>query len=160
MTKPTGHYVLPTLGLRLGFLFGFMVLVLPSLLRVYIAFRLNYQQEDLWQRLPFDGWTVLLGLAAVAYGVATFMAWRGRPHGIFWAFQASLVLMMAIIVLESLIRYYGDYDSRFVLNDPSNDVFNRLYRYLMVFQGLICIYMLWYINRAPARQFFDQFKEQ
>lgn len=151
--------ILPTLGLRLGFLFGFVLLVLPSLLRVYIAYRLNYGQDDLWQRLPFDGWTVLLGLMAMTYGSVTFLAWRGRPFGIYWAYQGVLLLTIGIIILEALIRFYTDHPEEFLIGNDDDDIFNRIYRYLIIFQVLICVYILWYINRAPARQFFDQYKE-
>lgn len=156
MTSPR---ILPTLGLRLGFLFSFVLLVLPSLLRVYVAYRLNYGQAALWQRLPFDGWTILLGVMAILFGVITLVAWRGRPYGIFWIYQGVMVLTISIIIFESALRYYADYPKYFLIGNSDDDIFNRIYRYLIIFQVLICFYMLWYINRSPARRFFEQFKE-
>lgn len=156
----TTRSVLPTLGLRLGFLFAFVLLVLPSLLRVYISYRLNYNQADLWQRLPFDGWMVLLGGMALAFAVATFWAWRGYPYGIYWGYQIILVCTLVVIGIELAVRYYADYPDDFLIGNSDDDIFNRIYRYIAIFQVLIVVYVLWYINRAPARQFFDQFKEQ
>lgn len=153
--------VLPTLGLRLGLLFGFMLLVLPPLLRGYTSYRLNFREDEIVQQVPFDAWTVLIIIMALVYAIATFFAWTGRPVGIFRGFQVVLVATLIAIGLELAIRYFGDYENTSVFfGTTDNDIFNRIFRAIFVFQLLIVVYILWYINRAPARAFYDQYKEQ
>ncbi|NDJ84991.1 MAG: hypothetical protein GYB66_03805 [Chloroflexi bacterium] len=149
-SEPDRSRALAPFGLRLGLMWTFMLLGVAPLIKVYVSFRLNAGEDDISWYVPFDFWMQALGIASIAALVSTVIAWRGRPGRIYWVFQLILVLTMVIISVETAVRYYGDCPECLV----DQDILNPVFRILYPFQLFTTVYMLWYINREPARIFY------
>ncbi len=147
--------ILPTLGLRLGLMATFMIIGIAPLIKVYIAFRLNAGDEDTIWRVPFDTWTILVGFGSGSLLLVSFMAWRGWPPGIHKIFQGVLIATMVFIIVETTVRYY-DEGCVNCMTSIQEDVITDAFRCLLPIQLLTSVYILWYINRAPARAFYKR----
>lgn len=153
MAHKESQRVLPTLGLRLGLMMTFMVIGVAPLIKVYVAFRLNAGQDDIIWRVPFDTWTILVGFSCLSLLLVTFMAWRAWPPGIRVIFQGVLITTMVLIIIETIVRLDDEACANCVVS-IREDVINDVFRCLLPIQILTFFYMIWYINRAPARAFY------
>lgn len=145
---------LPTFGLRLGLMVTFMTMGVTPLLKVYIAYRLNAGENEIAWGVPFDLWIKLVGICAVATLIATVLAWRGRPAAIQWILPILLVMSLILICAEAAVRYYSDCPTCII--QVNQDFINRIFRFLIPLQVLTVIYMVWYINREPAKRFYRE----
>lgn len=145
---------LPTFGLRLGLMMVFLTIGVAPLIKVYVAYRLNtnVQPYEVLLGVPFDIWTQLVGVGCVLTLISTVLAWRGRPVAIYWVFQVVLLLTMIAIGAEAAIRAFGECENCVI--DPARDTINVTFQCVLPLQILTVLYMLWYINRKPARAFY------
>lgn len=159
-SETTEYYTGATLGLRLGLMACFLLLGVLPLIRFYVSYRLNAGADDIFFQLPFDIWIILTGVFAVLMLVSVVLTWRGRPSQMRVWFQVVVLGAIMSICVEAAVRYFDDCGAETCVISPSDDVFNRVFLFLIPIQLLIALYTLWYINRPPAREFFDQFREQ
>lgn len=145
---------LPTFGLRLGLMMAFMLIGLVPLLKVYVAFRLNSHTDEVVMELPFDLWSQALGIVSILTLVGTVLAWRGSPSAIWWVYQAIILLTLTLICAEALVRYYSDCDACII--QINQDFMNRIFRLIIPLQLAAGAYVLWYINRPPAKRFYQR----
>ncbi len=144
---------LATFGLRLGLMVTFMLLGVAPIIKFYVAIRLNAGESDVALGVPYDIWSQAVGLGSGLTLLATILAWRGRPPAIHWIFQVIVILNMAAIIVEAIVRYNSDCPNCVI--QFSQDVINRAFRYLIPVQIATLIYVLWYINRSPARAYYQ-----
>jgi hypothetical protein len=147
-----------TLGLRLGLMTGFLAIGIPPLIRFYVAYRLNANTDDILYELPFDVWSILNGVFGVLILLAVFITWRGRPPQMRLWFQGVLLATLGVIIIEAANRYF--YECETCVISPANELLNEVFRWLIPLQILVVLYNVWYFNREPAREFFDQFKHK
>lgn len=147
---------LPTFGLRLGLMMVFLMVGVAPLIKVYVAYRLNASVErfEVLLGVPFDLWTQLVGVGATLTLVTTVVAWRGRPTQVYWLFQAVLLLTTIAIGAEAAVRAFAECENCVV--DPARDAINISFQCILPLQILTVVYMLWYINRKPARAFYGK----
>lgn len=152
----------PTLGLRLALMTTFLMLGIPPIIRVYVAYRINAGESDdaVLLGIPFDFWTIAAAVAGIAVLGGAVLAWRGRPPLMQWLYQIFVVIALGIIVIEAYVRYEASREPSSLSNMGSSfDSFNAIFRCLLPIQTAVTLYTLWYINREPSRRFFAQYKE-
>lgn len=96
---------------------------------------------------------IIQALIGVAYLIIAFFAWRGRPSWIRFAMLASVVVVTIVTVVFSAAP---------LLTEPTLsqgvDSGEALRRVLlsgrMIISILVALYVVWYMNRGPARAFF------
>jgi hypothetical protein len=90
---------------------------------------------------------------ALVFLVIAVLAWRGRPASIRYVMIAAVLLIMAYTAVSSLLPVLQpvDFQSGF---DSGRDVLRGLILSRLGASALISLYVLWYLNRAPARAFY------
>ncbi len=91
---------------------------------------------------------------ALAFLVIAVLAWRGRPPWIRFALVAAILLLLAINLASAL----GVALAQPTLLETGLDSGQSLRRVLassqVVVTVLVSLYVIWYVNRAPARAFY------
>ncbi len=139
------------LGLSLAILatflmFGFLPLV-PALFIVL----LRLQGRTLEPVYPTFWLPPILGVIVI---ILCVFAWAGRPP------RVRLTFLIALL-FSALVNGYGALrpDQLKLVSELSggslDSVFRGLTLCLLPMQILVFVYTVWYINRAPARAFFD-----
>lgn len=89
----------------------------------------------------------------VLFLIVALLAWGGRPPVIRWIMVGAVLFMTAFTIGEILIplfRVQTIYEGI-----DSGDTFRRVLLGAQLFLSiLIPLYVLWYINRGPARAFY------
>lgn len=91
-----------------------------------------------------------LGLAFFA---TALLAWRGRPPAARYWFTAAVITLTALTILLTLQPLFAEraIDAGF---DSGESISRSLLWSRLIFTILVPLYVLWYINRGPARAFF------
>lgn len=93
----------------------------------------------------------------VAFGLLFFMvaafAWAGRPRGIRWVMLAAVLIMTAFTIIVTLVPLFQA--QALAQGIDSGDTFRHVILGAQLFLSvLIPLYVVWYINRGPARAFY------
>ncbi|MCK6577700.1 MAG: hypothetical protein L6Q98_06305 [Anaerolineae bacterium] len=161
-----------TLGLSLAILASVMLFTLLPLLQVSVFFAVQYRFSQI--NLPVDpagedaAPPIAIGGSAggipdaalivqIALGLGylplAMLAWRGRPGSIRQIIMAGVVLLtlttalMTVVNLSSVPTVQGGIDS-------GEDLKRGLLVSRTIFSALIALYVVWYMNRGPARAFY------
>jgi len=95
---------------------------------------------------------ILQCVVALAFLVVAVLTWRGRPKSIRWVMMAAVLLMGGY---TALVRFVSLLSNRSNLEGGSLDaVFNAAANSYVLIGLLIPLYVIWYLNRAPARAFY------
>lgn len=99
---------------------------------------------------------VILALR-LAYGLIFFviaiLAWRGRPSSIRWFFILAVITITAI----SIGIHIATHNASTTLDqgiDSAQAFGNSALTGYLATQILVTLYVLWYVNRGPARAFY------
>jgi len=103
---------------------------------------------------------ILQGVLALAFLVVAYFAWRGRPKQMRFIFIGSVLLLTALTlgltVIPTLLE--GTSGSGLSLSFDSGGTLDALSIPLLCLQFvssvLVPLYVIWYLNRAPARAFY------
>ncbi len=142
------------LGLTLALVAMAALYGVVPLLEVYFLKRLDATADEayLLGGVTITAWTWLQGAFGALVLVVCALAWWGRPP------QIRFVLMALLLVLTAITLYRVVEAAR----TPADPIFggqaqSALRGYLRCqLPGLIVVplYVLWYLNRAPARAFY------
>lgn len=148
------EYVFRPLGLTIGIMAAFVLFGFWPLIKFYIAYRLN-SGEDMFMisGFPYDTWTKAGGVAGVLIMSSAIFAWIGKPPMMRWMFQI-FVLASGIILIGSEL-YPSNEPATVVGLGSMNDVADTAKRLIPTY-FITLIYILWFMNRAPARAFYTQ----
>jgi hypothetical protein len=125
------------------------------LIKFYIAYRLNAGEEYFTVAgFPYDNWSKAGGIVGVLIMVGSVFAWLGKPPMMRWIFQIMVLASGLLLIGEAFTRIYGDTSVSGMgsLNDVASDSSQCL---IPTYFGTL-IYVLWFMNRAPARAFYTQ----
>lgn len=155
MTDPTPAHPPRPLGLTiaiLGTAFGYGVLPLsPFLLVVWASFTQRGIGTELfggppsWAQIAFSG----------AILITAVLAWLGRPRWSRWALLALVWLQTIVLVLRLVITITTPPAFFGVSGNMSG---NGLWFCQAPLLVIIPLYVTWYLNRAPARAFYQRRK--
>jgi hypothetical protein len=99
------------------------------------------------------GSLLLQGTLALIFLVIGVFAWRGRPAGIRFVMMGAVVLY-TLIGIVGLVTQMNATQSLEQGISSIDAVWDALYLREFLGQLLVALYVLWYLNRAPARAFF------
>jgi hypothetical protein len=149
------EYIFRPLGLTIGILAAFVLFGFWQIIKFYIAYRLNAGQGNfIVGGFPYDTWTKAGGIAGVLIMTCAIFAWMGKPSFMRWGFQILVLVSGFLLIGESFYRLYGPTD--IVGMGSLNDVASDTAKCLIPTQLGTLIYVLWFMNRAPARAFYTQ----
>jgi hypothetical protein len=92
-------------------------------------------------------------VSGVFFLLIAFLAWRGRPRRIRWVMLAAVVALTVINIASSLSALNAQIDLNAGL-DSGADAAASLVITRLLFTILVPLYVIWYMNRAPARAFY------
>ena len=160
-----------TLGLSLAILASVMLFSLLPLTQVALlmAIRNKIQQVD----LPVPGETdpvtpiasggdfigvsdanlVIQTIMAVIFLVIAICAWRGRPRWIRLAMWVAVLVLTLITAVQTIAPMLSppDFSQGF---DSGASIAQALLSGRLLFSFLLALYVVWYMNRGPARAFY------
>ncbi len=94
---------------------------------------------------------LLRAIPAILFLGIAGLAWRGTPTQIRFVFIGSVVGLLLWNILLTYLRLRADAEVMGMASDGFLDGLRNTY---FVFSGLVVLYTLWYMNRAPARAFY------
>ena len=100
-----------------------------------------------------DSILIIQVLMGVVFLIVAFFAWRGKPAAIRWIFVAVVVGLTALTIILTLTSL----SSAQTLNsglDSSAALTASLLRARLIASALVSLYVIWYVNRGPARAFY------
>lgn len=100
-----------------------------------------------------DARLVLSMSLGVIFLVIALMAWRGRPQSIRRIFVGS-VLVMTLITIGLTVAALNSTPTLTQGIDSSDTLADSLLVFQLVISVLVTLYVVWYVNRGPARAFF------
>ena len=96
---------------------------------------------------------ILQTFLSIAFLVISIMAWRGKPSSIRFIMIVAVALLTGIKFVSVLIPLFSQPD--FQKGTSSLDgIMNSLGAGQFVIEFFILLYVLWYMNRGPARAFY------
>jgi hypothetical protein len=157
-----------TFGLSIAILASVMLLTILPLLQIGLLLAIQYRFAS--TNLPVeDGGTplatgssfegiadssvliqVVLGLAYLPLAV---MAWIGRPRSIRLIIMFGVIALTVITALLAVATLANPPSVQGGI-DSSGDLQRTLLISRTVFSALITLYVVWYMNRGPARAFY------
>ncbi|MDZ4768704.1 MAG: hypothetical protein SGJ24_06215 [Chloroflexota bacterium] len=98
--------------------------------------------------------SLLLQIAlGVGFAIIALLAWRGRPRGIRWVMIAAVLGITGTSALLALINLAAPAEVSVGI-DSGRDLERGLLVARTSLSALVALYVLWYMNRAPARAFY------
>lgn len=142
------------LGLSLAVLAVALIYGVMPLLEVYFLRRIDAASEEtfLLGGVDIDAWTLL----EAAYGglvlVMCALAWWGRPSWIRYVFMVVVVFPAAVMLYRVIQTWITPADP--ISGGQAQEISRGLLRCQLPGLILVPLYVVWYINRAPARAFY------
>ncbi len=96
---------------------------------------------------------IVQALFGAVFLVIAFFAWRGRPSSIRAILIVSVLLLTGFYVWDSVTAIFTPPDPQDGL-DAGGPIRTVLHLLRLAGNLLVPLYVLWYLNRAPARAFF------
>jgi len=100
-----------------------------------------------------DGAVIFQAVSGVVFFVLAVLAWRGRPR---WG-RGALMAAVILLTIVTMINTASGLNTQSSTNtgiDSGAGLVQQLLCGRLVFTILIPLYVLWYMNRAPARAFY------
>ena len=99
-------------------------------------------------------WRIILqAVIAIVFLVIAFFAWRGRPAVMRYVLIASCILLTLYSVVSAVIVQAGQYNQEL----GASSIDSVLVSVALGQFGLgilVTLYVIWYLNRGPARAFY------
>lgn len=160
-----------TLGISLAILASVMLFTILPLLQVAILLALRARLGEMSLALPNGGesgapfavgseyegiadaslWIQVV-FGVVFLGIAA-LAWRGRPARIRFALVGAVILLTAFTIVTSAAPLMTSPDPSAGL-DSGAALRDVLLSGRLIMSVLVAFYVVWYLNRAPARAFY------
>jgi hypothetical protein len=96
---------------------------------------------------------ILQAVLSIAFLVISVMAWRGRPSSIRFIMIVAVVLLTAIKLVSVLVPLFNQPNFQQGTSSLAG-IMNSLGAGQFVLEFFILLYVLWYMNRGPARAFY------
>lgn len=96
---------------------------------------------------------MIYALAGVIFLVIAYLAWRGRPSRIRFVLMAAVVFLAAFYAFQAVQTLISVPDLQNGIDAADSAMYTQS-RLELVLYALVVLYVIWYINRGPARAFF------
>ncbi len=155
-----------TFGLSIAILASVILFTVMPLMQVIWLGLLRWRLRDLDYgsgALPFavggdysdigSGQFIIRIAFGILFLIVAAFAWAGRPRGIRWVMLAAVLVMTALTIIVTLIPLFQA--QTLAQGIDSGDTFRHIILGAQLFLSvLIPLYVVWYINRGPARAFY------
>ena len=142
------------LGLTIALVATATLYGLLPLMEVYFLWRLNMAASEAYilGGVDITVWNWIEGGLGVVMLVVCVLAWFGRPT---WIRQALMALLV-VITAANLYRIWEAWRSEVnpIFDGQAQEVLRNFLRCQFPALVVVPLYVLWYINRAPARAFY------
>ncbi len=160
-----------TFGLSLAIFASVMLFTLLPLLQVAMIVAVRVRLQSLSLDVPgeaaavtplsaggsfvgvSDANLVVQAIVGVVFLIIAFFAWRGRPSWIRFVMIGAVVALTALTIFFSVVPLTADPDLANGL-DSSAAIAQVLLSSRMVLSIFVAFYVVWYVNRGPARAFY------
>lgn len=160
-----------TVGLSLAILASAMLFSILPLIQIamLLLVRYRFQQVDLaipgetnaaaplavgGDFMGGDNTSLLVqAVLGAVFLVIAFCAWRGRPRSIRFVMLAAVVMLTVVTVAFSIAPLLASPDLRQGL-DSGEAIRQTLMSGRLLMSVLVALYVVWYVNRGPARAFY------
>jgi hypothetical protein len=96
---------------------------------------------------------IVQSILSIGFLVISILAWRGKPSSIRFIMIAAVFVLTGIKLVSVLVPLFNQPD--FQAGTSSMDgMMNSLGVGQFVVELLVLLYVIWYMNRGPARAFF------
>ncbi|GIL12201.1 MAG: hypothetical protein BroJett038_09210 [Chloroflexota bacterium] len=157
------------LGVSLAIIASALVFSLLPLLQVGMVLtirqvRLNSLNQDLSEDVPaFSGADLIGGISETELlvqgilglgflGLAV-LAWRGRPPALRFMLVGAVVLLTGIKLAAIIAQSLAQQNLQIGMSS-ADSIFQSLSVGQLAVEFLVMLYVVWYMNRGPARAFF------
>lgn len=106
-----------------------------------------------------DGEVVVQAIISLAYLVIAVGAWRGRPPWIRSVMIAAVLLLLLVTTLTGFAAINAPVSFSNGV-DSSRELTRSLVVGRIAISALVALYVLWYMNRGPARAFYRGYYAQ
>jgi hypothetical protein len=89
----------------------------------------------------------------ILFLIIAVFAWRGKPQGVRFAFIAGVIYLTAVTILMTVVTVNAEPTVEQGL-DSGAQFENSLLGVRVVLSVLVALYVIWYVNRGPARAFY------
>ena len=152
------------LGLSIAIVTSVMLFALLPLIQVlfYLSIKWRFQDIEFIEGggatgvdiVGLSDTTLLIQFAmAVLFLLIAVFAWRGKPTFMRYVFMLAVVLFTLVTLVTSIMSGQNQNEIE-AMFDPVAALSNSLVRIRVIFSFLVMIYVLWYVNRGPARAFY------
>ncbi|PJF41643.1 MAG: hypothetical protein CUN54_00495 [Phototrophicales bacterium] len=100
-----------------------------------------------------DTQLVLQVFVAIVFLIILILAWRGRPQSIRYIHIFAVLLLLAVNFVATSGVFSSDEGLQAGV-DSAEQLGRSLSQIRLVLQTLVTLYVVWYMNRAPARNFY------
>lgn len=100
-----------------------------------------------------SGGLLLQIMAAAAFLLVSGLAWRGRPPAIRFVFVGAVLLLTIIKLLVLVAGRLATADAQIGVSSLDS-LASSIQAGQLVIEALVTLYVLWYMNRGPARAFY------
>jgi hypothetical protein len=90
----------------------------------------------------------------VAFLVVAFFAWRGRPPVMRFVFMAFILILTVLTIAANLLPSLTTQTCTQLPCDSSAEYLREIARLTLLPTILVPLYVVWYLNRGPARAFY------
>lgn len=147
------------LGVTIALLGAVVFFGIFPLIELYLAYRLDRASEGSFiivgtDLVPLDAWTWFGGLAGLLVILMAIPAWLGRPPYIRFVFIGTIMLSMAATIAKVIA--HSDASNPILPQNAFESALQDVFGLQYFIQAVMLVYILWYLNRAPARAFYRQ----
>lgn len=97
---------------------------------------------------------IIQAVIAIMFLVVTILAWKGRPPQIRWIMLAAVLGLTAINLWQTISTVIAPVEIQQGI-DSGVAIARQIACGTITFQVTIPLYVVWYMNRAPARAFYQ-----
>ncbi|NWG18274.1 MAG: hypothetical protein HXY41_16750 [Chloroflexi bacterium] len=157
------------LGVSLAIIASLLVFSVLPLLQVGMVLtvrqvRLNALNQELSEDAPaFSGADVVGGISeaelliqgvlGLGFLALAAPAWRGRPPALRFMLVGAVVLLTVIKLAAIIIQSLSQHNLQIGMSS-ADSIFQSLSVGQLAVEFLVMLYVVWYMNRGPARAFF------
>jgi hypothetical protein len=147
------------LGVTIALLGAVVFFGIFPLIELYLAYRLDRASEGSFiivgsDLIPLDAWTWFGGLAGLLVILVAIPAWLGRLRYIRFVFIGTILLSVAASIAK--IIEHSESDNPILPQNAFESALQDVFGLQYFIQAVMLVYILWYLNRAPARAFYRQ----
>ncbi len=159
-----------TLGISLAILLSVFIFTVLPFLQIVVLLLIQYRAAQanfgvdatnpvnpIFSGGSFGGVSndllIVQSLLGAIYLVVAFFAWRGRPQSVRHLLVVSVLILTVLYVWDILTALLSPIPLSAGI-DSGGGISRTLQCVRLITNLLIPLYVIWYINRAPARAFF------